>query len=341
MSYRHGTPLSSDENPRVSVVVPVYDVEAYLPECLDSVLGQDYANLELIAIDDGSPDGSGRILDDYAARDARIIVRHTENSGVSSARNLGLEICSGDFVCFLDADDVLAPWFVSEMLSLAREFDADFVISDHATRAPTWGPKTRYHGRVVTRDRATAELLYPRIPIGSWNKLYSRRFLDQAGLRFDTSLFAGEGQHFVTTAAQLSRTTVITSNSGYYYRLNRPGSAVTAESAEKWMNALESISTIRSSLTVRSREVLVALDFHEWETRTLIVKFFHNDENPDARSISAECRKFIRGCAFRLALRARVSAKYRAKILLSGMSPRALAALQLWWNRKKGTSTNH
>lgn len=101
----HGCPL-----PRFSVIVPAYMVQAYLHECLESVLEQPFTDLELIAIDDCSPDGSGTIIDEFAARDPRVRAVHlTENAGLGRARNAGLERATGDYVIFLDSDDSLAP----------------------------------------------------------------------------------------------------------------------------------------------------------------------------------------------------------------------------------------
>ncbi|MET9871327.1 glycosyltransferase family 2 protein, partial [Streptomyces sp. NPDC006386] len=96
--------------PRFSIIVPVYKVQGFLRECLDSVLGQSYGDFEVIAVDDRSPDGSGAILDEYAARDARVRVLHLpENVGLGRARNAGLAEAAGDYVLFLDSDDHYTP----------------------------------------------------------------------------------------------------------------------------------------------------------------------------------------------------------------------------------------
>lgn len=96
-------------SPLISIIIPIYNVEKYLPACLDSVLAQTYQNLEIILVDDGSPDGSGAICDAYAARDARIRVIHQKNGGVSSARNTGLDAAFGSFIGFVDPDDYIEP----------------------------------------------------------------------------------------------------------------------------------------------------------------------------------------------------------------------------------------
>lgn len=110
-------------NPLVSIIVPVYKVEDYLPRCLDSLLGQSYQNLEILLVDDGSPDRSGAICDSYAERDARIRVIHQENGGVGRARNRALDEISGDFVSFADSDDWVEPGWIESLLGPFREED--------------------------------------------------------------------------------------------------------------------------------------------------------------------------------------------------------------------------
>ena len=109
----------------ISVIVPVYKVEPYLRKCVDSILAQTYTNLEVILVDDGSPDNCGAICDEYAVKDNRVKVIHKENGGVSSARNVGLDAAGGEFVCFVDSDDIVSTRFV-EYLKKAQELcDAD------------------------------------------------------------------------------------------------------------------------------------------------------------------------------------------------------------------------
>lgn len=113
---------SNPTPPKVSVIVPVYKVEKYLPECIESILAQTFTDFELILVDDGSPDNSGKICDDYASRDPRIRVFHKENGGVSSARNLGIKNAQSDYIAFLDSDDWWKPEFLEKMLALAQKY---------------------------------------------------------------------------------------------------------------------------------------------------------------------------------------------------------------------------
>ena len=110
------------KNETISVIVPVYKVEPYLRECVDSIINQTYKNLEIILVDDGSPDNCGAICDEYAAKDSRVRVIHKENGGVSSARNAGIEAATGDYIGFVDSDDWIEPDMYENLLeSLQRE----------------------------------------------------------------------------------------------------------------------------------------------------------------------------------------------------------------------------
>ena len=113
---------------KISVIVPVYKVEKYLHKCVDSIINQTYQNLEIILVDDGSPDNCGAICDEYAAKDSRVRVIHKENGGVSSARNAGLDICTGDYIGFADSDDWIEPDMYEILLSILDQTRSDMSI---------------------------------------------------------------------------------------------------------------------------------------------------------------------------------------------------------------------
>lgn len=109
----------------ISVIVPVYNVAPFLPQCLDSILTQDYRALEVLLIDDGSQDGSGAVCDEYARRDSRVRVLHQKNAGAGAAKNAGLRAAAGEYLSFVDSDDFLEPGAYSSMLQLMKEAQAD------------------------------------------------------------------------------------------------------------------------------------------------------------------------------------------------------------------------
>ncbi|MFF1273005.1 CDP-glycerol glycerophosphotransferase family protein [Streptomyces marokkonensis] len=177
--------------PRLSLVVPVYKVQGYLPECLDSVLGQDYTDFEIIAVDDCSPDGSGAILDQYAERDPRIHVIHlTENVGLGRARNAGLERAEGDYVLFLDSDDTLSDGALAAISDrLDATGDPEILIYDYArtywdgeVRPNQRADLLRSEGPDVFRLADRPELLNLLQIV--WNKAYRRDFIARTGLTF-------------------------------------------------------------------------------------------------------------------------------------------------------------
>ena len=126
----------------VSVVVPVYNVQEYLEKCVDSILAQTYENMEIILVDDGSKDASGRICDTYAGKDNRIRVIHKENGGSNSARLAGARAATSDYICFVDSDDWIEPAMIGEMMEAAEREQADIVASgmyvDEPVRPWVW-----------------------------------------------------------------------------------------------------------------------------------------------------------------------------------------------------------
>ncbi len=117
--------------PLVSIIVPIYKVEPYLRRCLDSIVNQTYTNLEIILVDDGSPDGCPQICDEYAVKDNRVVVIHKENGGLSDARNAGLDICKGEYIFFIDSDDFISKQAILTLYKACIEQNADIAIGNY------------------------------------------------------------------------------------------------------------------------------------------------------------------------------------------------------------------
>ena len=167
--------ITKTGGPPVSIVVPVYNVSRYLPQCLESVLSQTYQNIEVLIVDDGSTDGSGSICDRFAERDPRIRVIHTDNRGLSAARNLGLESISGAFISFIDSDDWIEPNTVETLVKAALQTKADVVTMKACME---YVGKTSYPRVVKKRSHVYrgGDILaaYAEGLLGNaaWNKLY-------------------------------------------------------------------------------------------------------------------------------------------------------------------------
>ncbi len=170
--------------PEISVIVPVYNTEDYLRQCLDSLSAQTMENIEIIVVDDGSTDRSPKICDEYAEKDPRMIVIHRENGGLSAARNSGLDIAQGEYVLFVDSDDWVEPDFCKVPLDAARQTGADLVIfqrmwhreGEEAELQPPF-PETGIadKGKILTK-------WWDIVGVISWNKLYRRSLF--SNLRF-------------------------------------------------------------------------------------------------------------------------------------------------------------
>ena len=178
----------------ISIIIPVYKTESYLERCIDSVLAQTWTNLQIIAVDDGSPDRSGAILDEYAKRDPRITVIHQENKGVSAARNAGLAVAEGDYIGFVDSDDALAPDMYEVLIRLAKEHNAPIAHCGYRRISPD-GSTKEVSGTgalmVQNNEEAMECLLLGKHFVGSlWNKLFDRRLLN--GLSLNENLKINE-----------------------------------------------------------------------------------------------------------------------------------------------------
>ena len=165
----------------ISVIVPVYKVEPYLMKCLDSIIGQTYRDLEILLIDDCSPDNCGSICDEYAKRDNRIRVFHNEvNRGLSAARNVGLDNAKGEWIMFVDSDDWVDPSFCSTPMISAQDYNVDLVVF----RSRTWnGRNNSIDGIKRTKSKYQEGIVSREIVIAQgggivWNKLYKRKLFE-------------------------------------------------------------------------------------------------------------------------------------------------------------------
>lgn len=199
---------------KVSVIIPVYNVEAYLEKCIESLLHQTYRDCEFIFVDDGSPDGSAKILARYAAVDDRIRVVHQENQGLSGARNTGIAATEGDYIVFVDSDDWLELDAIATAIRFSEEQDLDIVLWSYASEYCGRNISRRLFGeeRIVWEESRTVhrrivglvgnELAEPHKAdacVTAWGKLYRRRVVE--GVRFvDTKQIGTEDALFNTYA---------------------------------------------------------------------------------------------------------------------------------------------
>lgn len=204
-------------NPLVSILVPVYNVEVYLPQCLDSLLGQTYPHLQIVLIDDGSSDNSWAVMKQYAAQDSRIEIYHQENQGVATTRNHLLEKIKGDFVLFVDSDDWIELNMVEFLVGKAIENQTEIVTCGNVINdTPV---STEYMQKVLLRDEAIERFLYHIEFRGSlWNKLVKTSLLHEC--KFQRGISLGEDALFCWHFLQNSNKILFTDCQLYHYRMN-------------------------------------------------------------------------------------------------------------------------
>ena len=218
-------------HPRVSVILPVYNVEAYLRECLDSIIGQTMPDFELICIDDGSTDLSGRILDEYAAREPRMRVVHRENAGVSSARNEGLDLARGEYLYLCDADDVCHSKLLAMLCGRIQKDHAEIVCCERESFDCATG---RRMGRICFPEwvwkmpspfsgESIGDGLLYAFGSSTCDKLLSREFVENNHLRYQTDVKRFALFYFTAMALALAERISLVPRSLYRYRENRPG----------------------------------------------------------------------------------------------------------------------
>jgi len=219
-----------------SIIVPVYNTETYLPQCVDSVLGQTFSDFELLLIDDESPDSSGALCDAYAATDPRVRVIHQKNGGLSNARNSGLKAASGEFILFLDSDDF---WNRSDALELIhREFTstgADVVLLKHHKLDVETGELLTSSN--VLRSESLSDRSYGKqlsvcvstqlYDTCAWNKSFRRSLMDRQDLFFTEGIIAEDIDWVARLSLAASRVSIV-AEPVHTYRKGRPGAITTS-----------------------------------------------------------------------------------------------------------------
>lgn len=209
-----------EDKPLITVIVPAYKVESYLPICVESIINQTYKNIEIILVDDGSPDRCGAICDEYALKDNRIRVLHKDNGGLSSARNAGMKVMEGEFVTFIDSDDYVSPFYVEHLFNALRIDDADLAVSwfaevNEGEKIDTNGRENLSCYEQLNQKQSLQHLLYQDgIETSAWGKLYKSDLIE--GLRYP------EGKLYedipVTSQYILkSKSVALIRNVDYYY----------------------------------------------------------------------------------------------------------------------------
>lgn len=249
---QHTNTISNSKT--ISIIVPVYKVEPYLDECVQSIVDQTYQNLEIILVDDGSPDCCPAICDAWAEKDHRIKVIHKENGGLSDARNAGIHAATGQYVAFVDSDDFVAPEFCKTLLNALLKTGSQVSACqlqkfDEGERlVPMKGSGEL---RILTGTDALRQLIQDRIRQVVWNKLYCREAID--GILFDVGKYHEDEFWSYQVLGRIEQYTVV-DYTGYYYR-QRGGSIMGESYSLKRLDAIEAKCRRQEYLKVSKPEL--------------------------------------------------------------------------------------
>lgn len=232
----------------ISVIVPVYKVEKYLHRCVDSILAQSYSDFELLLIDDGSPDNSGTICDEYAAKDSRVRVFHKENGGVSSARNLGLDNARGEWITFCDADDYVSPdWLSFYEVAITKNVDVAVQGMFHIDENGKICPKALYGQIAYTKEdkqKIIVELINQCVFGYVGVKLFRKDIIIENKIFFDEESAVWEDGQFIAKYLEFAKSYLCVDGIGYYYYLPPANKTYNGTSIYAVYNMLKSFDII-------------------------------------------------------------------------------------------------
>lgn len=297
--------------PRVSVIIPVYNVAPYLAECLDSVCRQTYQELDILVIDDGSTDGSSQICEDYAIKDSRIRVFHKENGGLSDARNYGLDKMLGDYVTFIDSDDRVTEDYVACLVAAALKYDVPFVLATFSYLTKDGLKPSNsfpYYEELMSERDYLHRLYYSKtILIGSfnmsWGKLFHRLLFRD--IRFPVGKLHEDV--FTTYKLAIEAGQIVCLNTFLYHYRQRDNSIMTSPYSLRRLDALEGLAERLTYLEERGYDLLgtekALLYRYNEEMRLLKTNGFSEEYRAVRVDYRHFCRKIWRKLPLRLKLK--------------------------------------
>lgn len=242
--------------PEVSIIVPVYKAEKYLNRCVDSILAQTFTDWELLLIDDGSPDRSDEICDEYAKKDFRIRVIHKENGGVSSARQRGLDEAVGEYTIHVDSDDWVEPNMLEELYKKAKQDDADIVICDYFNNIGTKQTICRQCPSSLEPKQVLIEL-FQQLHGSCWNKLARRVCYKQYGIEFPRGINYCEDLFTWVQFLSHKEVKVAYLNKAFYHYFDNPESITRSYQRSQYETRCEFVKCLEKVLPTELRSTIL------------------------------------------------------------------------------------
>ncbi len=290
-----------NKEPLISVVVAIYNGEKFLRRCVDSITNQTYKNLEIILVDDGSTDSSGKICDELAKTDKRIITIHKRNGGVSSARNLAIQKMSGEWLCIVDQDDWIEKDYVEYLYNLVRKYKTEVSIVPQiifTTQNKTWYNEKNSDdiSEKMSGEQISCLMLNDLIEISPWSKIVSKQLLNREKIVFNTELFGGEGYLFSIDAFMGSKNGVAVGYKGiYHYVIDNYNSEMSQFRIRTANSSFKTIKILQEKYQNISKNVDIALNYAAWNAYyTFLIKMIACNKNREYQKIFNEWRKNLR-----------------------------------------------
>ena len=319
---------------KVSIIIAIYKSEPFLEKLVKSCINQTYKNIEIILVDDGSPDNSGRMCDYYAKTDRRIRVIHQKNGGTCAARNAGLKIATGDYIMIVDGDDWLENDCISYFMQLIETTGSEMAMSLNLFTTRDRVQIKKDDIQIWSAEKATASIIYPYMMLGPWNKLYSKKIIDKYKISFSVPWF-GEGLYFATTVSQHCNFVAVGKRKVYNYRLNNTNSGLSNYGVQKGFNALENTITIKDNLIIKTPMVKNAINWHIWKNNLfLLLQIVGTHSERENLKVYKMCMKYLRDNMLKVLINSNVNLKEKMKIIVAGCSPIFYVNLVIKKNQK-------
>ncbi|MBQ6972329.1 MAG: glycosyltransferase [Synergistaceae bacterium] len=274
------------DTPLISVVIPVYKVEQYLNECVDSVINQTYENLDIILVDDGSPDNCPAMCDDYARKDSRIRVIHKPNGGLSDARNSGIDIAHGEYITFIDSDDYVSRTYVEQLCTIMKASSAGIVQCVHSSEAHEVNDAVSTSYEIYSpHDAIKIALRNKRIARAAWGKLYKlSMFAENERLRYPEGLVM-EDLYVMPEIFDAAGSFALTDSTKYFYRLRDDSIWLKPFDSSK-LDYFTSIAHVKDYLTHTHPDLLAEAEYEEISNSVFILRKALQTEPYDSPVIS-------------------------------------------------------
>ena len=272
----------------ISVIIPAYNVEKYILKCLESIIKQTYSNIEIILVDDGSTDKTAEICDEYAKKDDRIKVIHTENRGVSEARNKGLENVKGDWITFVDSDDWIEENFCEVLLKKTKDYDADIALCGYKRATANSYEIINTSGRdeVINRQKYIEKTLNPQTGYGFCHmKLIKKTIIKN--IRFKKGMTVGEDALFNLMISKNIKKAIFVKVALYNYRMNLNSVVKKFDEnyANKYLKSMQIIQEYMENNYENEKNIQNLNNFIAFHMLLIAVNYCFHPENKEKRKI--------------------------------------------------------